>query len=50
MLEKLKEEMLDMETSVRDDMNNNELKDEDIFRINEKIKDLEAQILRVIEG
>ena len=31
-------------------MNNNELKDEDIFRINEKIKDLEAQILRVIEG
>ena len=49
-LEKLKEEMLDMETSVRDDMNNNELKDEDIFRINEKIKDLEAQILRVIEG
>ena len=49
-LEKLKEEMLDMETSVREDMNNNELKDEDIFRIGEKIKDLETQILRVIEG
>ena len=49
-LEKLKEELLDMETSVKEDMNNKDLKDEDIFRINEKIKDLERQILNVIEG
>ena len=49
-LEKLKNEWLDMETSVKEDMNNKDLKDEDIFRINEKIKDLEKQILNVIEG
>lgn len=49
-LEKLKEELLDMETSVKEDMNNKNLKDEDIFRISEKIKDLEKQILNVIEG
>ena len=31
-------------------MNNPDLKDSDMFRINEKIKDLEKQILNVIEG
>ncbi len=49
-LEKLKEEILDMETCVKEDMSNKELRDEDIFRINEKIKDLEKHILNVIEG
>lgn len=49
-LEKLKEEMKDMEVYVKEDMENTELKDEDVFRINEKIKDLEKQILSVIEG
>ncbi len=49
-LEKLKEEMKDMEVYVKEDMDNTELKDEDVFRINEKIKDLEKQILSVIEG
>ncbi len=49
-LEKLKDELLDMETFVKEDMNNKDLRDEDIFRINEKIKDLEKQILNVIEG
>lgn len=49
-LEKLKYEIVDMETSVREDMENKDLKDEDIFRISEKIKDLEKQILNVIEG
>ncbi len=49
-LEKLKEEMNDMDGYVRQDMNNENLRDEDIFRINEKIKDLEKQILNVIEG
>ena len=49
-LEKLKNEIFDMETAVKDDMDNKDLKDEDIFRINEKIKDLEKQILNVIEG
>ena len=49
-LEKLREEIFDMEACVKEDMDNRNLKDEDIFRINEKIKDLEKQILSVIEG
>ena len=49
-LEKLKEEIKDMESYVREDMQNIEIKDEDVFRINEKMKDLEKQILNVIEG
>lgn len=49
-LEKIKEEVQDMEVAVKEDMNSKKLKDEDIFRINEKIKNLEKQILNVIEG
>ncbi len=49
-LEKIKDELKDMDVYVREDMNNKDLRDEDIFRINEKIKDLEKQILNVIEG
>lgn len=49
-LEKLKEEIKDMDSYVRQDIEDNNLKDEDIFRINEKIKDLEKQIINVIEG
>ena len=49
-LEKLKGELLDMEMYVKEDMTNKDLKDEDVFRISEKIKDLEKQILNVIEG
>ncbi len=49
-LEKLKDELADMEVMVKEDMTDNELRDEDIFRINEKIKDLEQQILNVVEG
>ena len=49
-LEKLKSEMKDMESYVNQDLQDENLRDEDIFRINEKIKDLEKQILNVIEG
>ena len=49
-LEKLKLEMKDMDTAVKDDMSNENLSDIDAFRINEKIKELEKQILNVIEG
>lgn len=49
-LQKLKDEIKDMDTYVRQDMSDNNLKDEDIFRINEKIKELEKQIINVIEG
>ena len=47
---KLKEELKDMEVYVNEDLQDENLRDEDIFRINEKIKDLEKQILNVIEG
>ena len=49
-LEKLKNEIEDMDSYVRQDIEDKNLRDEDIFRINEKIKDLEKQILNVIEG
>ena len=49
-MNKLQDEMQDMRDAVKEDLNNRELKDEDIFRIKEKIKDLEKQILNIIEG
>ena len=49
-LEKLHLEMKDMEVYVKQDVNDEQLRDEDLFRINEKIKDLEKQILNIIEG
>ena len=49
-LDKLEDEIADMEIAVKEDVENTELRDEDIFRINEKIKDLEKQILNIIEG
>ena len=49
-LEKLQSEMKDMDMYVRKDVEDENLRDVDMFRINEKIKDLEKQILNVIEG
>ena len=49
-LGKLKDELKDMEIYVNQDLQDDNLRDEDMFRINEKIKDLEKQILNVIEG
>jgi metallo-beta-lactamase family protein len=49
-LQKIKYELQDMETSVQEDVGNKDLKDMDMYRINEKIKDLEMQILKIIEG
>ena len=49
-LQKLKLEIKDMDEYVRQDMEDKDLKDADIFRINEKIKELEKQIINVIEG
>ena len=49
-LEKIKEEVKDMDEYVKQDVNDNNLTDMDLFRIKEKIKDLEKQILNVIEG
>lgn len=49
-MSRLKEELKDMEVYVNQDLNNDNLRDEDMFRINEKIKDLEKQIVNIIEG
>ena len=49
-LEKLKQEINDMDIYVKQDINNENLRDEDIYRINEKIKELEKQIVNIIEG
>lgn len=49
-LEKLKLEIKDMDEYVRQDIDDKNLRDEDIFRINEKMKELEKQIINVIEG
>ena len=50
LLVKLQSEMDDMKNAVKDDLENKELKDDDMFRIKEKVKDLEKQILRIMEG
>ena len=49
-LDKLQDEIKDMDKYVRDDIKDTNLKEEDMFRINEKIKELEKQILNIIEG
>ena len=49
-LEKLTSEIKDMDECVRRDVDDKNLRDEDIFRINEKMKELEKQIIKVIEG
>ena len=50
LINKLQDEMQDMKEAVKEDLNNRELRDEDIFRIKEKVKELENQIIRIIEG
>ena len=49
-LSKLQSQINDMKEAVQEDLTNPELKDEDMFRIKEKMKDLEQNILKIIEG
>lgn len=49
-LDKLQSQIDDMRESVKEDLANRDLKDEDMFRIKEKMKNLEQSILRIIEG
>ncbi|MBQ7882250.1 MAG: MBL fold metallo-hydrolase [Treponema sp.] len=49
-LEQIKKEIMDMESFVKQDVEDSTLRNEDMFRINEKMKDLEKQILNVVEG
>lgn len=46
----LEEQIKDMQMSLTEDVQNTKLKEEDMFRINEKVKELEKQILNIIEG
>lgn len=49
-LEKLKLEMQDMESYVKEDVESNKIQDREVYVINERIKELEKQILNVIGG
>ena len=49
-LTKLKDEIQDMENYVKQDVQDANLSDREIFAINERIKTLEKQILNIIEG
>lgn len=46
----LQSQIDDMKEAVQEDLNNKDLKDEDMFRIKEKMKDLEQNILNIIQG
>ena len=46
----LKEELQDMEEIVKEDLNSTETNDAEINRINDRIKELEQQIVRIVEG
>ena len=49
-LTKLKDEIQDMESYVKQDVQDVNLSDREVFAINERIKNLEKQILNIIEG
>ena len=49
-LETLKEELIDMEAIVKEDLHDDTIKDHEIESLNEKIKELERQIVRIIEN
>ena len=49
-LETLKDEILDMEEIVKEDLHNDNIRDNEIERLNEKIKELERQIVKIIEN
>lgn len=46
----LKEEIMDMESIVKEDVLNQDLKDAELNAINDRIKDLEKQIVKIVEG
>lgn len=49
-LETLKDEIMDMETIVKEDLHNDNIRDNEIESLNEKIKELERQIVKIIEN
>ena len=49
-IQTLKEELEDMSTIVQEEMLHEDARDEDISKLNDKIKELEQQIVRIIES
>ena len=49
-LQQIRLEMEEMEKYVKQDVDDKNLKEQDMFRINEKMKELEKKILNVVEG
>ena len=49
-LEKLKDEITDMEKIVRDEILTEDATDEDVIKLNLRMKELESQILRIIQN
>ena len=49
-IQTLKEELEDMSSIVQEEMLHEDAKDEDISKLNEKIKELEKQIVKIVEG
>ncbi len=48
-IQTLKEEIEDMSSIIQEEMLHEDAKDEDISELNEKIKELEQQIVKIIE-
>ena len=48
-IQTLREELEDMSTIVKDEMLTEDAKDEDIEKLNDKIKELEQQIVKILE-
>ena len=49
-LDTLKDEIADMEEMVRDDLKNGNLENSQIQKLDERIKELELQIVRIIDN
>lgn len=49
-VETLKEEVVDMSDIIKDSMLSEDAKDEELLKLNEKVKELEQQIVKIIEG
>lgn len=49
-IQTLKEELEDMSNIVKEDMLVEDAKDDDIVKLNDRIKDLEMQIVKIVEG
>ena len=49
-MQTLKEELQDMESIVKDDLHSDDTNDVEIEKLNQRIKELEQQIVRIVEG